>query len=1307
VNQRTQCTDSTALLGTAHSRATRRWLISAALAILLCTGLSSQAAATFELYIDAPIIGQFTESTTVTVVGRVVGPQASIATLEVNGQTITNLAADGSWSIDVSLDPATIFQAIQADLTATDNSNHRELVTIISGPSVSDGERTESGAALRLNDDGLEVLAGTVTGDLEFDIDTLLPPSTVLISNYCYSSIFGFCLGTISAVVAPNPPPSISGFATELDSRTDIAHADIALNDLFVNVDIFDTSGLLGISCTLTIIAPLMRLGADMTIQPDASDPKYVDVIQQGSITSAFVKLSNDAGCSGFLSGFIESYVEDSASDTIQTEVTNLMNSLDADGNTPIAAAFETALDTLEIASAIGAGLGLTVDAVFNSASIDEDGTTLDLDIAFWATTPDPNAADLTASLTGTSLVPTYSAKTPAGATYDLAVGVSTGGFNSLLTAETVKGLLRTSITEITLLEDPIPLTAGLLSFFDGAFRDVDPITMPLRFDVAPVLAPVITGADGAFGELAELQLAHLLMTIRADDGSDTEYLSLAIDLQVGLDPGLNSEGELSFTLGELDPENLGVVITHNPLGVDEANFTILMLDSIPLLFPDIAASLASFPVPSLAGLTFSFVEASKQGDFLSLFLSVPKIQSRHAVLFDGDGVVVYASDPLGFSEGHYVQDVPASFETGSGGSDDQLGLYGNRKGVLSDGAEVTTYDFSPIIGFTQTAVTQAFADLPADFENGVDAGDNALDFPLSNLAVLYNGDHVSLHNWNGISFSGSRTIQGIPSGFESGAAGQDNNLMFIDASTAWLWDGGTVKSFRFDPRNGFEFVENIQGAPDFFETSSNATDNLLAYTMAAPSDPSAADTCTAVLYDGVVVRVYDFDNIHGFTNMRYVQGTPEGFEWESPQNKDTHLGFYSPTQAVYVTSQNVKLYNFNKHNGFSYVSETTQNTACVACPPISEVGDDALDNVFDFLDSNRAVEFNGQNVILYDRDGQLLTNAQIIQGTPPGFETGAGATGNHLAFANPSQAVYFDGSDVQLYDFDITNGFTNPQTIQGTPSEFENGVDATENVLSILPGCTQPPPPLCTGDESTGDTDGDGTCDDIDPCPNDAYDDSDGDGSCDSVDLCIGDDISGDTDIDGVCDDTDTCPSDANDDSDGDGSCDSVDLCIGDDISGDTDIDGVCDDTDACPIDPYNDSDGDGSCDSADFCTGDDTSGDTDGDGACDDSDAFPGDPTETADSDGDGIGDDEELASGTDPHDSDSDDDGHSDLVEKNAGSDPLDSSSVPGSTPLPSLTPFSGGLLVLLLAGLGTLGFQRRGRQFGSSDLGGRDG
>ncbi len=160
----------------------------------------------------------------------------------------------------------------------------------------------------------------------------------------------------------------------------------------------------------------------------------------------------------------------------------------------------------------------------------------------------------------------------------------------------------------------------------------------------------------------------------------------------------------------------------------------------------------------------------------------------------------------------------------------------------------------------------------------------------------------------------------------------------------------------------------------------------------------------------------------------------------------------------------------------------------------------------------------------------------------------------------------------------------------------------------------------MCTGDDGSGDTDGDGVCNDTDPCPLDSLDDSDGDGSCDSDDLCFGDDGWGDPDSDGVCDDIDPCPLDPLDDSDGDGVCDGVDLCLGDDASGDTDSDGVCDDSDICPVDPFDDSDGDGLCDSNDLCFGSDPSGDSDADGVCDDLDDCPG-ADDSLDADGDGV--------------------------------------------------------------------------------------
>ena len=64
----------------------------------------------------------------------------------------------------------------------------------------------------------------------------------------------------------------------------------------------------------------------------------------------------------------------------------------------------------------------------------------------------------------------------------------------------------------------------------------------------------------------------------------------------------------------------------------------------------------------------------------------------------------------------------------------------------------------------------------------------------------------------------------------------------------------------------------------------------------------------------------------------------------------------------------------------------------------------------------------------------------------------------------------------------------------------------------------------MCVGViDAIGDTDGDGSCDDTDVCPNDADNDSDGDGYCADVDICPADDNL-DTDGDGLpngCDET------------------------------------------------------------------------------------------------------------------------------------------------------------------------------------------
>ena len=124
-------------------------------------------------------------------------------------------------------------------------------------------------------------------------------------------------------------------------------------------------------------------------------------------------------------------------------------------------------------------------------------------------------------------------------------------------------------------------------------------------------------------------------------------------------------------------------------------------------------------------------------------------------------------------------------------------------------------------------------------------------------------------------------------------------------------------------------------------------------------------------------------------------------------------------------------------------------------------------------------------------------------------------------------------------------------------------------------------------------DSDGDGTIDCMDPCPDDPLDDRDGDGVCDGDDPCP-DDWQDDRDGDGACDSDDPCPDDATDDSDGDGSCDSEDPCPDDPTDtcddpepedtgegvglGEPDVDDSEDESSGTPYDPTAD-DGKGTC--------------------------------------------------------------------------------------------------------------------------------
>jgi hypothetical protein len=239
--------------------------------------------------------------------------------------------------------------------------------------------------------------------------------------------------------------------------------------------------------------------------------------------------------------------------------------------------------------------------------------------------TPPAGAPDLLASYHIDELFPSFGATTPVGGLpYGLGMGVSTSSFNQLLKAQIECGLLLTSVTEISLdgVSPPEPITTDLLAALIPEFGVFAPGT-PLRIDVRPTLAPVVTGATGPGGELAELRISHLAIDLVIDDPEvNTLVLGGFIDTVVGLDLAFDDlTGSLVFNLAPPSAGDVTAVITTNTIGVNAGLLENFVLPGLVAeLLPDLAGSLGEFPLPQFLGLNLEGVEISRNGEFMSLF---------------------------------------------------------------------------------------------------------------------------------------------------------------------------------------------------------------------------------------------------------------------------------------------------------------------------------------------------------------------------------------------------------------------------------------------------------------------------------------------------------------------------------------------------------------------------------------------------------------------------------------------------------------------------------------------------------------
>src|SRR5207244_436588 len=108
-----------------------------------------------------------------------------------------------------------------------------------------------------------------------------------------------------------------------------------------------------------------------------------------------------------------------------------------------------------------------------------------------------------------------------------------TSTFNQLLKAEVEGGLLNIAISELALGGSPVPITSDLLSAFIPEFGNL-PSGTQLRIVVAPTISPIFSGNLGPNGELEDLRISQLDISIQSANGAIT-YLDIGADARVGI----------------------------------------------------------------------------------------------------------------------------------------------------------------------------------------------------------------------------------------------------------------------------------------------------------------------------------------------------------------------------------------------------------------------------------------------------------------------------------------------------------------------------------------------------------------------------------------------------------------------------------------------------------------------------------------------------------------------------------------------------------------------------------------------------
>jgi len=522
-----------------------------------------------DVVINSPATGTITNSSSVTVSGQVIGDLSKASVLLINGVPASFNPTTGAFSTSTPLsnDSVQIVQAsVQAFSLGTENT---DSVVVLKGSAVGMGTRLNNANANRFNNSGFNAIKGA-----------LVAPLTTGLAGQIQGQQFNG--GTISEFSMGTPTTQLGAVGANT------VQIVVGLPNFRIRATGID-SGILGITCNLTLTASLVQITYQANLEPAPPGPgcptggcgmttipinTSLQLFNSNpSLDGGFLGICSLGGLVVDINGLIQDGFEDGIAGQLPAQI-------------------NAALGAIDIAGPIGGAIGVEIDALYQSIPEDSNGVTFNVASNVINNSPVPGAPNITQTLNpAPGGAPVFNQTVPGSSTsYDLAFCLSEGFINRFMAALMLAGQFNQSINEIPPPGggDPIPVNTEALSFLfaDPSYNTACP-NCPVTISVAPSVAAVSRAPKT--GENADIVLVvpNYRMTAVADNaGSPMPLIAADVTFSVGLLLGADG-ATISPTVG--DPAVLNFKVVSNSIGADES----ALANGVIGLFSQFASGLA------------------------------------------------------------------------------------------------------------------------------------------------------------------------------------------------------------------------------------------------------------------------------------------------------------------------------------------------------------------------------------------------------------------------------------------------------------------------------------------------------------------------------------------------------------------------------------------------------------------------------------------------------------------------------------------------------------------------------------------